>query len=45
MRPVPVEMGLVLVEGLAQVRGVDDEDPVEEFAAYATYPVGLEYSI
>src|SRR6266581_553631 len=39
----PVELAsawlpLELVEGLAQVRGVDDEDPVEEFAAYATYP-------
>jgi hypothetical protein len=31
-------MGLVLGEDLAQVRGVDDEDPVEEFAAYAAYP-------
>src|SRR5690348_13670782 len=35
VRPVPVEMGLVLGEDLAQVRGVDDEDPVEKFAAYA----------
>jgi hypothetical protein len=27
------------------VRGVDDEDPVEEFAAYAADPVGLENAI
>ena len=28
-------MGLALGEDLAQVAFVDDEDPVEEFAAYA----------
>ena len=38
MRPVPVEVGLVLGQDLAQMRGVEDEDPVEEFAAYAAYP-------
>ena len=38
MRPVPVEMGLILGQDLAQVRGVDDEHPVEDLAAYAAYP-------
>jgi hypothetical protein len=28
MRPVPVEMGLILGQDLAQLRGVDDEHPV-----------------
>jgi hypothetical protein len=38
MRPVPVEMGLILGQDFAQVRGVDDEHPVEDLAAYAAYP-------
>src|SRR5690348_1801898 len=38
VRTMSVEMGFVLGEDLAQVPGVDDEDPVEEFAAYAAHP-------
>ena len=38
MRPVPVEMGLILGQDLAEVRGVDDEYPVEDLVAYAAYP-------
>jgi hypothetical protein len=34
MRPVPVEMGLILGQDLARVRGVDDEHPVEDLAAH-----------
>jgi hypothetical protein len=33
-----VEVGLVLGEDLAQVAGVHDEDPVQEFTAYAAHP-------
>jgi phosphoglycerate dehydrogenase-like enzyme len=33
-----VEMGLVLGEDFAQVAFVHDEDPVEEFTAYAAHP-------
>jgi hypothetical protein len=42
VRPMHVEMGLVLGEDLAQVAFVHDEDPVEEFTAYAAHPVPLE---
>lgn len=35
---VAVEMGLVLGEDLAQVAGVHDEDPVQDFTAYAADP-------
>jgi hypothetical protein len=38
MRPVPVEMGLILRQDLAQVRGVDDEHPVEDLAAKVGSP-------
>jgi hypothetical protein len=38
VRTVPVEIGLVLNEHLAQVVLVDDEGPVEEFAASAAHP-------
>jgi hypothetical protein len=33
VRPVPVEMGLILGQDLAQVRGVDDKHPVEDLVA------------
>jgi hypothetical protein len=42
MRTMSVEVGLVLGEDLAQVAFVHDEDPVEEFTAYAAHPVPLE---
>jgi hypothetical protein len=35
---VDVEMGLIFGENLAQVVGVHDEDPVQEFTAYAADP-------
>jgi hypothetical protein len=35
---VPVEMGFILRQDLAQVMGVHDEDPVREFMAYAADP-------
>lgn len=38
MRPVPVEMGLILGQDLAQVRGVDDKHPVEDLVAHAACP-------
>src|ERR1039457_1202223 len=38
VRPVPVEMGLILGQDLAQVRGVDDKHPVEDLAAHAADP-------
>src|SRR5258707_11633737 len=38
MRPVPIEMGLILGQDFAQVRGVDDEHPVEDLAAHSACP-------
>jgi hypothetical protein len=38
MRAVPVEIALVLGEDLAQMCSVHNEDPVEEFVAYAAHP-------
>jgi hypothetical protein len=35
MWPMGVEMVLVLGENLAQMRSVDDQDPIEDLAAYA----------
>jgi hypothetical protein len=35
VRTVGVEVVFIGAEDLAQVRGVDDEDPIQEFAAYA----------
>ena len=35
---VPVEVGLVAGEDLAQVTFVDDEDPIEDLAADAAHP-------
>ena len=38
MGSMGIEMGFVLGEDHPQVRGVDDEDPVEDLAAHAAYP-------
>jgi hypothetical protein len=48
VRAMCVDVGLVLGEDLAQVAGVYDEDPVQEFTAYAadsTVPVYRSASI
>ena len=38
MGSMGIELGFVLGEDHPQVRGVDDEDPVEDLAAHAAYP-------
>jgi hypothetical protein len=38
MGTVGVEVILILGENLAQMRRVDDEDPVENLSAYAAHP-------